>query len=94
MDGIGVVPTAPYVRGCVKLGPGDVLLAYSDGVLESLNKSDEEFGPARIEEQLRCARKDSAEAVLFSVLAAVQDFAATCPIVDDMSLVIVRRASD
>lgn len=88
---VGVVPTAPYVRGSVTLYQGDVLLAYSDGVLESLNQSDEEFGPARIEAQLRRAPKESAESILFSVLAAVQDFAATCPIVDDMSLVIVRR---
>lgn len=100
---LGVVAAAPYIRGCVELGPGDVLLAYSDGLLESLNKSEEEFGSARLEHQLRRATlasssvtregtgSISAENVLFSVLAAVQDFAATHPIVDDMSLVIIRR---
>jgi hypothetical protein len=31
--------------------------------------------------------------MLFSVLGAVQDFAATRPLVDDMSLVIVRRST-
>ena len=51
----------------------------------------EEFGYARLETQLRRAQTDSADAVLFSVLGAVQDFAATHPLVDDMSLVIVRR---
>jgi len=88
---LGVVPTASYRRGSVELGPGDVLLAYSDGVLESLNKSEEEFGSKRLETQLRRAQTDSAEAVLFSVLGAVQDFAATHPIVDEMSLGIIRR---
>src|SRR5262249_33266443 len=88
---LGVVPNAPYVKGKVELGPGDVLLAYSDGVLESLNKAEEEFGAARIEAQLRRAPRDSAESVLFSVLGAVQDFAATHPLVDDLSLVIMRR---
>jgi phosphoserine phosphatase RsbU/P len=88
---LGVVPTAPYTRGCVELGPGDLLLAYSDGVLESLNKAEEEFGSARLETQLRRAQNVSAESVLFSVLGAVQDFAATQPLVDDLSLVIVRR---
>ena len=33
----------------------------------------------------------TADAALFSVLGSVQDFAATQPLVDDMSLVIVRR---
>src|SRR4029079_16663307 len=41
---LGVIPNAPYVRGSVKLGQGDVLLGYSDGVLESINSAEEEFG--------------------------------------------------
>jgi serine phosphatase RsbU (regulator of sigma subunit) len=88
---LGVVAAAPYARGCVELGPGDVLLAYSDGVIESLNNIEEEFGYGRLEAELRRAQTASADAVLFSVLGAVQDFAATHPLVDDMSLVIVRR---
>ena len=88
---LGVVPNAPYIKGTVDLAPGDLLLVYSDGVLESLNKADEEFGLARLETELRQAPNDSAEAVLFSVLGAVQDFAATHPLVDDLSVVIVRR---
>jgi sigma-B regulation protein RsbU (phosphoserine phosphatase) len=93
---LGVKAGAPYVRGCVQLEAGDVLLAYSDGVLESLNRADEEFGAGRIEEHLRSAAERSsasAEEVLFSVLGAVQDFASARPIVDDISLVIVRGSS-
>jgi serine phosphatase RsbU (regulator of sigma subunit) len=88
---LGVTANAPYTSGCAELRGGDVLLTYSDGVLESVNNADEEFGYERIEQQLRNARTDSADALLFSVLGAVQDFAATRPLVDDMSLVIVRR---
>lgn len=88
---LGVVAAAPYVRGCVEFAPGDLLLTYSDGLLESVNASEEEFGYRRIEQQLRNAQKDSADAALFSVLGAVQDFAATRPLADDMTLVIVRR---
>jgi sigma-B regulation protein RsbU (phosphoserine phosphatase) len=97
---LGVLPTAGYVKGSVDLGPGDVLLTYSDGVMETLNNSGEEFGLARIEEQLRSAalrlnempaKNTSAEAVLFSVLGAVQDFATSHPLVDDLSLVVIRR---
>ena len=89
---LGVTANAPYISGCVELRSGDVLLTYSDGVLESVNNADEEFGYARIEAQLRRAQTNSADAMLFSVLGAVQDFAATRPLVDDMSLVIVRRS--
>jgi sigma-B regulation protein RsbU (phosphoserine phosphatase) len=90
---LGVVPAASYVSGSFQLGAGDVLLIYSDGVTESLNYAGEEFGYARLEAQLRRAPAAAADGVLFSVLGAVQDFAASCPLVDDMSLAIVRRES-
>ncbi|MFN2531531.1 MAG: PP2C family protein-serine/threonine phosphatase [Pyrinomonadaceae bacterium] len=88
---LGVVPTAPYEAGSIQLGPGDVLLTYSDGVLESLNKTQEEFGVKRLEEQFRSLQSFPAETILFSILAGVQDFAAAQPIVDDMSLAVVRH---
>jgi serine phosphatase RsbU (regulator of sigma subunit) len=88
---LGVVPAASFARGRVELRADDVLLAYSDGILESRNEADQEFGSERLEAQLRRARTASAEALLFSVLGTVQDFAAANPLADDMSLVAVRR---
>jgi sigma-B regulation protein RsbU (phosphoserine phosphatase) len=87
---LGMTADASFTTGCVDLRAGDVLLAYSDGVLESRNDTDEEFGVERLEAQLRLARSGSAEAVLFSVLGAVQDFTAPHSLADDTSLVVVR----
>jgi serine phosphatase RsbU (regulator of sigma subunit) len=88
---LGVVPAASFDQGSVELRAGDVLLACTDGILESRNNADQEFGYERLEMQLRRARTGPADAVLFSVLGAVQDFAAAQPLVDDMSLVVVRH---
>jgi sigma-B regulation protein RsbU (phosphoserine phosphatase) len=89
---LGVVPEASFVSGGVELRAGDVLLVYSDGILEARNYADQEFGLERVEEQLRrSAQIRSGDAALFSVLGAVQDFAGACPQADDMSLVVVRR---
>jgi phosphoserine phosphatase RsbU/P len=96
---LGVLPNAPYVRGTVEMNPGDVLLAYSDGVMETLNNSGEEFGLERIKAHLRDSasngreikKTSAAESILFSVLGAVQDFATSHPLVDDLSLVVIRR---
>jgi serine phosphatase RsbU (regulator of sigma subunit) len=94
---LGVVPSASFDCGSVRLGAGDLLLACSDGILESFNEADQEFGSKRLEAELRRAQGGSAESVLFSVLGAVQDFAAPRPLTDDMTLVVVRnngRSSD
>ncbi len=88
---LGAMPTASFASGCVQLNSGDVLLVYSDGITESANSAGEEFGDARLETQLRAGHSGDANAVLFSVLGAVQDFAAANPLIDDMSVAVVRR---
>lgn len=92
---LGVVPGTPYVSGYFQLEAGDTLLIYSDGITESQDCAGEEFGHVRLESQLRNALTPSggADSMLFSVLGAVQDFAAACPLVDDMSLAIIRRVA-
>jgi sigma-B regulation protein RsbU (phosphoserine phosphatase) len=105
---LGVVAAAPYACGSFVLGEGDVLMVYSDGITESQNGAGEEFGYERLENQLRRATGVAADrraepqtpspgryadGVLFSVLGAVQDFAAACPLVDDMSLAVISRDS-
>jgi serine phosphatase RsbU (regulator of sigma subunit) len=87
---LGIAPDASFHAGRTELRGGDVLLAYSDGVVESRNSADEEFGEERLESQLRHAQTGSAHAILFSVLGAVQDFAAPRALIDDTSLVVVR----
>ena len=89
---LGVIPEARFVSGRVELRVGDVLLVYSDGVLEARNHADQEFGLEQLETELRRRRGGSADEILFSVLGAVQDFAGACPQADDMSLVVVRRS--
>lgn len=88
---LGVVPGATFDQGNVQLGAGDVLLICSDGILESFNEADQEFGRERLEAELRNGGSGSADAVLFSVLGAVQDFAAPRPLTDDMTLVVVNH---
>ena len=87
----GFVPTASFDCGSVQLLPGDALLVCSDGILESFDEAEREFGVQRLETEFRRAQGASAEATLFSVLGAVQDFAAPRPLTDDMTLVIIRN---
>jgi serine phosphatase RsbU (regulator of sigma subunit) len=86
---LGVVPGANFDCGTVPLTRGDAVLVCSDGILESFNEDDQEFGSRRLEAEFRRAYGGSAEAILFSVLGAVQDFAAPRPLTDDMTLALI-----
>jgi sigma-B regulation protein RsbU (phosphoserine phosphatase) len=90
---LAVVPSASFTQGRMKLHPGDVLMAYSDGVLDSSNDAGDYFGLERLKRQLRQAANSSADTALFSILGAVQDFAHGRPLEDDLSLVVVRHVT-
>ena len=88
---LGVLDDAKYSRGQVRLDAGDALLIFSDGILESQNAAGEEFGYDRLKARFAEAHSGSADAILFSVLGAVQDFATIRPLMDDMTLAVIRR---
>jgi serine phosphatase RsbU (regulator of sigma subunit) len=88
---LGAIEGAEFELGEVFLEPGDTLVAYSDGVLECRNASEEEFGLDRILAALRNAKSPSAQATLMMLLATLQDFANGSPLFDDVSLTVIRR---
>jgi serine phosphatase RsbU (regulator of sigma subunit) len=88
---LGAVPGAVFSNGRATLAPGETLIGYSDGVVECRNGRGEDFEPDRLADAARAAGANSASAILFSVLGATQDFAATQPRADDVALLIVHR---
>jgi serine phosphatase RsbU (regulator of sigma subunit) len=90
---LGVVPTASFNCGTVQLAAQDAMLVCSDGILESFDAAELEFGGERLEAEFRRAQGGSAESTLFSVLGAVQDFAAPRPLADDMTLVVLKNTT-
>jgi serine phosphatase RsbU (regulator of sigma subunit) len=88
---LGAIEGAEFELGKLILEPGDTLVAYSDGVLECRNPSQEEFGVDRIIAALRHADPSSAQATLMMLLATLQDFANGSPPCDDVSLTVIQR---
>src|SRR5260370_15307733 len=88
---LGALQKAAYDSGTVRLNPGDMLLAYSDGVTECRNSEDEEFEMKRLSAAVNAVGGASANQVLFSTLGAVLDFADACSPEDDLTLLVIRR---
>jgi serine phosphatase RsbU (regulator of sigma subunit) len=88
---LGALKESRYESGSVSLNPGDLLLAYSDGLTECRNSLDEEFEMGRLAAAAKAAGSVTANQVLFSTLGAVLDFADACPPDDDLTLLVIRR---
>jgi sigma-B regulation protein RsbU (phosphoserine phosphatase) len=78
------------VQGSVRLRPGDILVAYTDGISEAMNVDDEEWGEERLLEAIQTGRGDSAQELLKHLFEAATLFAGAAPQHDDMTLVVLR----
>ena len=71
------------------VGPGDVLVFYTDGITEARNPSGELFGDDRLRELLAGCARLSAEECASQVLQAARQFAAGS-LGDDVALLVLR----
>jgi phosphoserine phosphatase RsbU/P len=88
---VGAFPFARYEEQRIKLEPGDILVAYTDGMVEPENVYGEMFGEQRLEDLLlRHAREDSAE-IISRAMEAVVQWTGSSELQDDMTMLIARR---
>ena len=88
---LGALKNAAFQTGSITLNPGDMLVAYTDGVTECRNTQDHEFEMERLTSAARGVSGLSASKALFSLLGTVLDFADSCSPGDDLTLLVVRR---
>jgi len=75
------------------LFPGDTLALYTDGVTESFNDRDEEYGEQRLIEALQRGRKLPSQALLSSILDDVRLFSPREQ-QDDITLIVAKCRDD
>jgi sigma-B regulation protein RsbU (phosphoserine phosphatase) len=88
---VGAFPVARYLEKTVALEPGDLLLAYTDGIVEPENVYGEMFGEDRLKElALKYAKADSSE-LIARTMEAVVEWTGSGELQDDMTMVVARR---
>jgi sigma-B regulation protein RsbU (phosphoserine phosphatase) len=87
---VGLLPGVQYEQGAIALEPGDVLVAFTDGISEAMNLADEEWGV----ENLICCVQGSCGIVscelIQRVMATADAFTGGAKQHDDMTIVIGR----
>lgn len=92
---LGPIPDATYERGFVKVRPGDLLVFYTDGIVEAAcseaGGEPEEFGLERLMEAARDHQSESAGQVVQAILDRLEAFCDGAPAEDDRTVVVVKR---
>ena len=84
---VGLMRAGSWVQGQVKLEAGDLLVAFTDGVSEAMNHTDE-WGEERSIEAARALRGAPANAILNHIVQSADGFVARAPQYDDMTLIV------
>jgi serine phosphatase RsbU (regulator of sigma subunit) len=87
---MGLFPELKVEESHMDLRPGDILVAFSDGVPEALNTAKEEFGEERIQELLRRSIDCSAQEVSTRLSEAVKSWMAGAEQHDDVTVVVMK----
>ena len=87
---LGFDQAAVYGAGKETLEPGDVLLAFTDGLTEALNEAGEEFGEARAAGLLVGNRTLGASELQRLVSAELEAFCGRARQYDDVTIVVAR----
>jgi phosphoserine phosphatase RsbU/P len=87
---VGVFADAKYDQETIHVKPGDLFVAYTDGIVESVNEYGEEYGEYRLSQLVQENRHLDADAIKDMVVRQVLSWTFADERDDDMTLIIAK----
>jgi len=90
---LGLLPDREYEQVTFKTQPGDIIVLFSDGVLDQSNSRGEEYSLERLVSLVAKSPRRRAQKIVNSILADLVKFGEGEPVVDDQTLVVLKVRS-
>jgi phosphoserine phosphatase RsbU/P len=87
---LGIVPERQYLERPVQIGPGDIMVMYTDGITDTENEQGDQFDVERLVELVRANRRLSARELRTRIILEIDRFRADDSQRDDLTLVIIK----
>lgn len=87
----GILPGARWCARGLRLGPGDAVILYSDGLSEARSPAGEELEDEGLEELVRLVPKGCAREIVEGIRLGVEAHRAGRPADDDLTIVAILR---
>jgi len=88
---LGLLPSPHFAAAGDRLRPGDLLVAYSDGITEATDAAGREYGVERLREACATYRADPLDELADHIEQDLRRFVGEEPFADDRTIVMVRR---
>jgi sigma-B regulation protein RsbU (phosphoserine phosphatase) len=87
---VGAFPFAVYEERRVELHRGDLLVAFTDGIVEPENEYGEAYGEDRLIDLLARYRHRESKEIITRVMETVEQWTGTSELFDDMTILVAR----
>jgi sigma-B regulation protein RsbU (phosphoserine phosphatase) len=87
---LGLLPQAQYEATTVAIAPGDLLVMYSDGLVEATNTAGQEFGDERVLEILHRHFDQTPFQIRDALMSSLTAFASIAVPHDDLTFAVIR----
>jgi sigma-B regulation protein RsbU (phosphoserine phosphatase) len=88
---LGIFGDLQWEQGCAQVAAGDVLLLYTDGVVEAQNMAEEFYEYDRLLAIGKTNLSKSAQELHTAILSDVKTFVGDAPQFDDITLMVLKR---
>ncbi len=86
---LGVEKSTCWTMSVRKMNPGDILVLYTDGLLETRNRDQVHFGDARLRSAIESGSPEP-EAMIQRVNESLDEFTNGHPVQDDQTMLVIR----
>jgi phosphoserine phosphatase RsbU/P len=87
---LGMFPNAEYEEFTLSTRAGDLIVFFSDGIVDAVNGTEEMFGDERLIKLLESQHHPTARSTVDAILQAVTEFQAGTAHFDDETIVVLR----
>jgi len=88
---LGAFEKVEYEEKNMELHKGDILLLYTDGLVDVQNRSDKFYGIDRLIGKLILFNEEDPENIVESILDDVKEFSEGRPYSDDLTMLIIKK---
>ena len=87
---VGLFDGVPFEQGTLIVEPGSILIAYSDGLIESENSSGEDFGTERLIQVAKANIGASPQVIGEAMMRAADQWSGSPEQADDMTVIVAH----
>lgn len=88
---LGISPDAVYENATVPFSQGDIAIMFTDGIYETKNMENENYGIERIQKLVAKKYNFNAEEIISSLDKSLKAFRGEQAVYDDMTAIVIKR---